>query len=498
MADISNVITAQLLAEGQSAARDNMNVVAILTSERTHLNSTNRYDIYRTASSVATDFGTLSKTNDFASTLFATPVNPISAGGVLVIGYWRATAETVAATAASLTGIQLSEATVIGQLQEITDGSFTVTIDGTAKNVSGLSFQQAVDLDDVVETLQTGFGEDALVSLDDSRIIIKSATIGVDSTITGLEPLETGSFIGSVLGLEAGGGVKIAQGAAELTLEPESKLEAITALKSQVNFKGAAVIDNTTDAEKLQLATFAVANNILFYDVFSSSNNLIVSNDNPMWQIKTSGLSNFRGLYSKAGNRKFAVSYMARAHVVNFSAENTAMTMNLKELAIPAEDYTEGEIAAAKRVGLDIYTTIKDVSVVLTSGANDFVDNVYNLMAFIDAVQTDMFNLLKTTPTKIPQTTAGVNQLVDQGEKTTRGFVRAGVFAPGTWTLSDFFGNRDVFMRNVEQNGFYWLAGLLSEQAQSERQERKSPPLQCAVKNAGATHSVDIIINFNL
>lgn len=497
MADISNVITAQLLAEGQSAARDNMNVVAILTSERTHLNSSKRYDIYRTSSSVATDFGTLSKTNDFASTFFATEVNPISAGGALVIGYWRATAETVPATAATLTGVQLSEATVIGQLQEISDGSFSITIDGTEKNVAGLNFQSVVDLNDVVEVVQTGLEDDALVSIDDSRIIISSSTTGATSTITALTPLETGSFIGSVLGLESGGGVVVTQGAAESTLEPETKLEAITALKQAVNAKGATFIDNTTDAEKLQLATFAVANDMLIYDVFSSSSNLVVSNDNPMWQIKTSGLQNFRGLHSKAGNRKLAVSYMARAHVVNFSAENTAMTMHLKTLAVPAEDYTQGEIDAAKRVGLDIYTTIKDVSVVLTSHANGFVDNVYNLMAFIDAVQTDMFNLLKTTPTKIPQTTAGVNQLVDQAEKTTREFVRAGVFAPGTWSLSDFFGNRDTFMRSIEQNGFYWLAGLLSEQSQADRQQRKSPVLQCAVKNAGAIHSVETIILFN-
>ena len=147
---------------------------------------------------------------------------------------------------------------------------------------------------------------------------------------------------------------------------------------------------------------------------------------------------------------------------------------------------------------MDIYTTIKDVAVVLTSSANDFMDNRYNLIAFIDAVQTDMFNLLKQTGTKIPQTVRGVNQLVDQGEKTTRNFVRAGVFAPGVWSSPDYFGDYGVFTRSIENNGFYWLAGSLSDQAQADRQARKSPVLQAAVKNAGAVHSVDIVINFNL
>ena len=48
---------------------------------------------------------------------------------------------------------------------------------------------------------------------------------------------------------------------------------------------------------------------------------------------------------------------MSRCHVVNFSAANSAMTMQLKELAnVVAEDYTDTEVADAKAVGLDIYT----------------------------------------------------------------------------------------------------------------------------------------------
>jgi hypothetical protein len=47
-------------------------------------------------------------------------------------------------------------------------------------------------------------------------------------------------------------------------------------------------------------------------------------------------------------------------------------------------------------------------------------------------------------------------------------------------------------------NGFYVLGGKLSEQAQVDRQLRKSPVIQVAVKNAGAIHKVDIIINFNI
>jgi hypothetical protein len=108
-----------------------------------------------------------------------------------------------------------------------------------------------------------------------------------------------------------------------------------------------------------------------------------------------------------------------------------------------------------------------------------------------------MYNLLKGTATKIPQTRRGVAQLVDQAEKTTRQFVRAGVAAPGEWSSPDTFGNIDTFKQNIRDNGFYWLAGSLAEQSQASREARESPVLQGAVKLAGAVHSVSLIVNIN-
>ncbi len=182
---------------------------------------------------------------------------------------------------------------------------------------------------------------------------------------------------------------------------------------------------------------------------------------------------------------------MARAHTVNFAAENSALTMHLKELSVAAEDYTQTEVNNAKTVGLDLYTTIKLTPAILTSGANAFTDERYNLVAFVDFLQIDMYNLLKLTGTKIPQTRRGVNQLIDQAEKTSRQFVRAGVAAPGTWSSPDYFGNRETFEQSIINNGFYWLAGSLSAQAQNSREARESPVCR-SCKMAGAVHSLTL------
>ena len=500
-ADISNVINVSLIPEGSLALADNMNVVAIMTSQLVagKLDTANRYQIYKDPASVATDFGTSSAIAEYANVFFATQPNPIGTGGYLVAGYWRAASETTAATSAILTGGYVDQTAMMSAIQQVSAGVMNITVDITPLILTALNFQTCAIPADVAAILNTAVTSVATCTYDTDHFVITSKTTGTSSIMTFATAPVTGLFIGNILGLAAGSGASLTTpGVIAGSLTLETKVEAITALKALVNIKGAMFIDQPTDAEVSLLATWSQANNVLMYDVFSSASNLTVAYSNVVWKTKLAGETNYRMLYSASGNRMMAASYMARVHTVDFNAEKSALTMHLKQLAIPVESYTQTQINAAQTVGLDIYTTIKNTPVVLTSGANDFVDNRYNLISFIDAVGTDLYNLLKQTGTKIPQTQRGVNQLVDCAEKTTRRFVRAEVFSPGTWTNPTFFGDYATFAQNILDNGFYCLAGKLSDQSPADRAARKSPVLQLAVKNAGAIHSVGIIINFNL
>lgn len=493
MASINNVVTVALLPEGQAAARDNMNVCAVITGNQGVLSTGERYRLYKNASAVSQDFGASSIEAAYANTFFDTTPNPVSVGGVLVMGYWRASDEDVAASSATLLGEQLSEAATIPALNEITDGSFSIDVDGVTQEVTALDFTTVSEISDVAEILDTAI-TGATVVESNSSLLITSATTGVTSTLTYLTAATSGTDVSAVLGLNAGAASVLTQGADADTLTGETKLEGIAAIKAKVNFKGACFIDDILDAEVPGLASWAGANAVIMCETFDDATYLEKAASNPVWAVKLAGQTSFRCLYSKAGNRKLSATYMARTHTVNFSGENTANTLNLKTLSVPAEAYSETEVSKAYTVGLDIYTTIKDVSVVLTSPANGFVDQVYNTTAFIDAVQTDTFNYLKTTPTKIPQTEPGIDGIEDSVEKTCEGFVRAGVYAPGTWTLPDFFGDQEQFLSAVAAKGYYVLAGELADQPTSERQERISPVIQVAVKDAGAVHKCNIII----
>ncbi len=201
-------------------------------------------------------------------------------------------------------------------------------------------------------------------------------------------------------------------------------------------------------------------------------------------------------IYRKDGDRKVATAEMTRLHTVNFNNENSAITLNLKELkGITAEDYSQTEINKAKKVGLDLYTNFGDLPKLLTSGANGWADNVYNIIAIKNYIQTDVFNLLGATGTKLAQIKRDVNKIVDTIEKTLILFRKANVIAPNTWTSSDDFGDPLLFRRSILTNGYFIYSQPLSEQSIDDRTARKSPEINVALKLAGAVHSVDITLS---
>ncbi|WGM18371.1 DUF3383 family protein (plasmid) [Arsenophonus nasoniae] len=63
--------------------------------------------------------------------------------------------------------------------------------------------------------------------------------------------------------------------------------------------------------------------------------------------------------------------------------------------------------------------------------------------------------------------------------------------------ITRYFGDVEQCKRSIESKGYFTYANLLAEQSQVDRINRKSPTIQQAVKNAGAFHRADIIINFN-
>ena len=506
MADISNVVNLSLLQGGTPAQADNMNICAVITGLQGVLSTAERFRAYASAPAVAADWGSSHEVTADANVFFAQQPNPVNAGGSFIVGYYRQSTEAVAATAAQLLGGSFASVNaVVAALQLINDGEFDIDIDGGTLNITALDFTAITSLADAAAIVQTALvaalaATTCVVAPSGDQLQVTSPTTGVASTITvaSAAAAPAGTDVSTLLALGTGTGAVATQGAAADTLAVETALEGATAVKAEVNFKGFKFAQDQTAADHQALAAWAQANEVLYYPVFALPAQLEVDPTQAPWAIKLASQKRTRMLFRKDANNRFGTGYMARQHVMNFDAENSAHTMHLKEIInVPAEAFSQTEIDKAARVGLDIYTTVKLSPVLFTSGANGYTDAEYILLGFADRVRTDLFNLLKTTPTKIAQTQTGIDATLDTAELTSRAFVRNGSFAPGTWNAPIPFGDSATFLRNIEQNGYYWIAGALADQTAAQRNSRKAPVVQGAVKFSGAFHCFDALITIN-
>ena len=123
-----------------------------------------------------------------------------------------------------------------------------------------------------------------------------------------------------------------------------------------------------------------------------------------------------------------------------------------------------------------------------------YFDEIHGLDWLQNAIQSETWNLLYQSKTKIPQTDAGANQIITCIEAVLGEAVNNGLVAPGTWN-ADGFGllERGDYL----DKGYYVYTTPVAEQAQSEREQRKCPPIQIAAKLAGAIHFVDVQIDVN-
>jgi len=500
--DISNVVNVQLFGQATAAQAANVNVIGLFTAETAigKVDNFQRATRYFTIGDVETDFGTTSQTYQFAQAFFGQQPNPVSADGYLVISHWRAVDFNAPATSGVLTGEQVSLSVVLPTLQPITDGSFDIDVDGTTENITNLDFATAGTLADIATIIDTALSG-ATATESDQKIIITSDTTGVTSLLTFATTAVTGTDISQILKLATGTGATLVQGLAAAVLTAESKLQAVTAGQAVENFISFGFIDNPIDADSEILSDYAQTQpDKMYWDVFTETDNLLKVAGNVVWtDIVLASNKRTQMVYKPNGNRASWLAMAARGHVVKFNAQKTANTLANKELKlITPDDISETDLRAAEEVGMKVYTTVKNVPNLFEAGRNSYFDDEYNTIALVDAIQTDSFNLLHLTNTKVPQTTPGLLQITDSIKKTLTRFVTNGVIAPGTWTLPDRGGDLNVFDKEIESIGYYVFPNPLSSQTVDERAQRKTPPIQVFCKFAGAFSSIDIILNINL
>jgi hypothetical protein len=193
-----------------------------------------------------------------------------------------------------------------------------------------------------------------------------------------------------------------------------------------------------------------------------------------------------------------AASIFGRAFTVNFSANNSVITLKFKqEPGIVAEFLTESQAQTITNKDCNVFINYQNATAIIQQGvmANGFFfDEVHGTDWLANAIQTNVYNLLYQSPTKIPQTDAGTHLIVNEINDTLVAAVNNGLVAPGEWNGPPL---GQLNTGDTLTLGYYVFAPPVATQAQADREARKSVPIQVAIKLAGAIHFAGIIVTVN-
>ncbi|VUT17261.1 hypothetical protein SB6413_02222 [Klebsiella pasteurii] len=280
----------------------------------------------------------------------------------------------------------------------------------------------------------------------------------------------------------------------------ETLLQAVNASLHYTNWYGLAIADSAdlVEADVISVAAAIEASSLsrILAVTTADVNVLVAGNtDNIGYKLKAAGYARTFWQYSSS-SKYAAISAFGRAFTVNFTGSNTTITLKFKtEPGITYETLTTTQAAAIDAINGNVYVYYANDTAIIQQGVmanGDFFDERHGLDWLQNYVQTNLYNLLYTSTTKIPQTDAGVTRLMANVEASLDQAVNNGLIAPGVWNGGPI---GQIESGDTLTKGYYVYADAVANQAQSDREARKSPVIQAAIKLAGAIHYGDVQIN---
>ncbi|EHG3720811.1 DUF3383 domain-containing protein [Salmonella enterica subsp. diarizonae serovar 11:k:z53] len=280
----------------------------------------------------------------------------------------------------------------------------------------------------------------------------------------------------------------------------EKLMDAVNAVMGYTNWYGLGIADkeDIADDDWLKVAAAVEASGVSRILAITTADPASVeatSTTDLAYKLKAAKYSRTFVQYSTS-SKYAALSAFGRAFTVNFNGSNTTITLKFKqEPGITYETLTTNQAAVLDAKNCNVFVYYQNDTAILQQGvmsSGDFFDERHGLDWLQNYVQTNLYNLLYTSTTKVPQTDAGVTRLLSNVEQSMDQSVTNGLVAAGVWNGGPI-GQLDS--GDTLTKGYYVYAQPISEQAQADREARKAPVIQVACKLAGAVHFADVQIN---
>lgn len=478
---VDRVVKVTVNLQPFGASRRNFGAALIVGASEI-ISQAERIRAYTGISAIAADFGVNAPEYQAAELFFAQTPRP----AILYIGRWIKTD-----APAQLVGAILgADERTLAKWTGVTDGSLNVLVNGSIVEIEELDFSGAVTLEGIAAIISAaGSAQGIACAFDGQRFILSTIATGAGEIMsfgsgelaeqmrlteeTALAPIlgadaETAKECAATLADKSGNWYGLAF--ADKSLSIDDHLGVAALIEAQAKSRIYAI--TTTDSRTLD--------GIHESDVAS--------------RAKALGFKRTMIAYSQ--NPYAAISALGRAFTVNFSQNRSTITLKFKQLpGIVAEGLSETQAQTLESKRCNVFAAYDNDTAIFQEGVmsgSAFFDEIHGLDWLQNAVQTKIWNLLYQSKTKLPQTDSGVNQIVAAITSVLDEAVNNSLVAPGIWN-GDGFGQLEQGDRL--NAGYYVYAGLVDNQDQSEREQRKAPPIRIAVKLAGAIHSVDVEID---
>lgn len=486
---VSNIVSVTVNMALRAAQSRNFGALLIVGASPV-IDGNQRLRSYSSATQVAADFGMDTPEYSAASLYFQQTPQPKT----LFIGRW------IKADQAALLRCAILSPTdkEISAWTGVTDGALKITVDGTAQTVTDVDLSAETNLNGVAARITEKLAV-ATVEWDatNSRFTITSKSTGGTSSVGYGSANSTGADIAAMLKADQkAGALAIPQAAAETIQTCIFKLADIS-----TGWYGLQIADTSlTDEDVVSVAAFIQSDHIARIYGHTTQNSSVLDTDSSSdIASKLKALTYGRTFVQYSSSSPYAsASLFGRAFTTNFLGNNTTITLKFKQQpGVIAEFLTQSQANALAAKNCNLFVNYDNDTAIIQEGVmcnGDFFDERHGLDWLQNYVQNNLYNLLYTNTTKVPQTDPGITRLLTNVNQSLDQGVTNGLIAAGVWK-GDPVGVLNS--GDTLPMGYYTYAPSVDTQSQAERDARRAPVIQCAIKLAGAVHFADVIINVN-
>lgn len=387
----------------------------------------------------------------------------------------------------------------VDSIKAIKDGNFKIAIDGAAstelKELDFTAINNAQDIATVISAKLTT----ATVTVDQGKLKITSKTTGATSTVGYGEDIELNQVdLSAMLKMSADTGLPPSDGA-----DAESLLDAVNKMclaTSEWYGLVLALSGSVSDDDTLEVAQLIEAQTDVtrIFGVTVTDTRTLDAEYSDDLASRLHALNLNRSLTQYSANPYAICSLLGRAFTVNFNGNLTCITLMYKqEPSVEAEDLTSQQADVLKNKRCNVFVKYNNDTSIIQYGVmcgDMYIDERHGADWLQNYVQTNLWNVLYTTTTKIGQDDAGMNDLVGAVNDAMERARENGYIGAGTWNNAGF---GQLKRGDYLTTGYYVYCPPMSTQAQADREDRKAVPIQVAGKLLGAIHTADVAITLN-